>query len=326
MPMLTRRALLAAMPLMALPVSASPALAQSGGFDAFLAGLRQDAARAGVSDAVFDRAFAGVQPNQKVIELDHHQPEFTLTWAEYRERVLPAARMGTARQNALDQAALLNAVGQRFGVDPFTVVGIWGIESAFGAHKGTYRLTEALATLAWEGRRAGFFRGELINALKILQQGDVTPEQMTSGYAGAMGQPQFMPSSYLSYAVDFDGDGRRDIWNSVPDTMGSIANYLSRKGWRPGEPWGQPIWVPPGVDPMLTGREHVQSLGEWMRLGVRRVDQTRFDRTDVPGSVLLPDGIGGEAFMVYANFNVIRRYNPSDFYALAVGLLGNAAA
>jgi membrane-bound lytic murein transglycosylase B len=141
-----------------------------------------------------------------------------------------------------------------------------------------------------------------------------------------MGQPQFMPSSYLSYAVDFNGDGRRDIWDSKPDVFGSIANYMARNGWRLGEPWGQPVAVPPSLDPAVARRENPRSLGAWMQLGVRRPDGSWFSRADVPGALLLPDGIApGQGFMVYANFNAIRRYNPSDFYALAVGLLGDAA-
>ena len=205
-------------------------------------------------------------------------------------------------------------------------MGIWGIESAFGSNKGNYRLVEALTTLAWEGRRASYFRKELINALRILDSGDVSAGRMTSGWAGAMGQPQFMPSSYLSYAVDFDGDGRRDIWDSRADVFGSIANYLARSGWRTGEPWGQPVRVPPSLSPAIAGRDRKRSLGAWSELGVRRADGTAFGRSDVDGALLLPDGIApGHGFMVYRNFNAIRRYNPSDFYALAVGLLGDAA-
>ncbi len=149
---------------------------------------------------------------------------------------------------------------------------------------------------------------------------------MTGSWAGAMGQPQFMPDSYLRYAVDFDGDGRRDIWASRADALASIANYLARSGWRAGEPWGQPVRVPPAFDAAETGRDRSRALGEWMRLGVRRADGSRFGRADVAGAVVMPDGPGGEAFMVYPNFTAIRRYNPSDFYALAVGLLGDAVA
>jgi membrane-bound lytic murein transglycosylase B len=319
--MLKRRVLLAS--AAALPMAAR---AQDGGFDRFVDGVIAEARRAGIRDATLRAAFAGITFNQHVIELDHHQPEFNLTWPEYRAKVLPDTRLQAARANYARDRTLLAAVERRFGVGPLVVMGIWGIESAFGANKGNYRLVEALSTLAWEGRRASYFRKELLNALRILDSGDVTPARMTSGWAGAMGQPQFMPSSYLSYAVDFDGDGRRDIWDSEPDVLGSIANYLARNGWRAGEPWGQPVAVPPSISPAIAGRDNRRPLGAWMELGVRRPDGSRFSRADVPGALLLPDGIApGQGFMVYANFSAIRRYNPSDFYALAVGLLGDAA-
>ena len=321
--MLNRRTLILSTALMPL---AAPAGAQDG-FAAFVNGVKAEARRAGIRDATLQQAFAGVQPNQRVIELDRRQPEFTLTWPEYRARVLPDSRLQAARENYARERGLLAQVEARFGVDPLIIVGIWGIESAFGANKGNYRLVEALSTLAWEGRRASYFRGELMNALRILDQGDVTPSRMTGGYAGAMGQPQFMPSSYLRYAVDFDGDGRRDIWDSKPDVFGSIANYLARSGWRRGEPWAQPVRLPPGFNEAAAGRDNKRSLGEWMRQGVRRDDGREFSRPDAQGGIVVPSGAApGEGFMTYANFNVIRRYNPSDFYALAVGLLGDAAA
>jgi peptidoglycan lytic transglycosylase B len=212
----------------------------------------------------------------------------------------------------------------RFGVDPGVVAGIWGLESSFGTGMGDFHVVEALATLAWEARRAGFFRGELLAALRILQHGDVTPAHMLGSYAGAMGQPQFMPSSYLRYAVDFEGHGRRDIWTSRPDVLGSIANYLAQSGWRGGEQWGQPVSLPARFDTAATGREIQRPVGEWMRLGVRAADGRSLAHADVPAAMLLPDGGAGDAFLVYANFAAIRRYNPSDYYALVVGLLGDA--
>ncbi len=302
----------------------SPAFGQDS-FEGFVAGVKAEARRAGIRDATLAAAFAGVGPNQRVIELDRHQPEFNLTWPQYRDRVLPAARLQAARENYGREQSLLTRVEAQFGVDRFTILGIWGIESAFGANRGTYRLVEALSTLAWEGRRAAYFRKELINVLRILDAGDVTPARLTGGWAGAMGQPQFMPSSYLSYAVDFDGDGRRDIWDSKADVFGSIGNYLARNGWRRGEPWGQPVRVPGSL--RGGGRDDRRPLGEWMRAGVTRTDGRPFNRTDVMGALVQPDGVApGEGFMVYANFGAIRRYNPSDFYALAVGLLGDSAA
>ena len=310
----------------ALPFFARPVLAQDE-FGGFLNGLRAEARRAGIREATLQQAFAGVQPNQRVIELDRRQPEFTLTWPEYRARLLPDSRLQAAQENYARERGLLVQVEQRFGVDPLIIMGIWGIESAFGANKGSYRLIEALSTLAWEGRRAAYFRTELINALRILDQGDVTPARLTGGYAGAMGQPQFMPSSYLRYAVDFDGDGRRDIWDDKADVFGSIANYLAKNGWRRDEPWAQAVRLPAGFDTAAAGRDNRRSLGDWMRAGVRRQDGSGFERPEILGAVVVPGGAAaGEGYMTYANFNVIRRYNPSDFYALAVGLLGAAAA
>ena len=316
--MITRRVALS-LPLAALPFAAWAQV----GFASFVAGVRAEAVRAGIRGATVDAAFEGVQPNPKVVELDHHQPEFTMSWAQYKQRVLPPLRLEEGRRAYGGEAGLLGSLMDRYPADPGIVMGIWGLESGFGAKTGNYRIVEALATLAYDGRRAGYFRGELINALRILNAGDVSPRAMTGSWAGAMGQPQFMPSSYLHYAVDADGDGRRDMWTSRADVFGAVANYLARWGWRPGEPWGQPVRVPDGMAGR-TGREVVRPLAEWQAEGVRRIDGRGFSRGDVRGAVLLPDGEGGEAYMVYTNFNVIRRYNPSDFYALGVGLLANA--
>jgi membrane-bound lytic murein transglycosylase B len=319
--MLSRRSLLAA----SLPaVLAVPAAAAPDSFQGFLASLRIEARRAGISAATLERAFAGVQPNQKVLERDRHQPEFTMTWAQYRALLITDQRIANGRAAFQQNRALLARVQDRFAVSPGVITGIWGLESSFGTGMGDFHVVEALATLAWEGRRASFFRGELLAALRILEHGDVTPAHMLGSYAGAMGQPQFMPSSYLRYAVDFEGHGRRDIWTSKPDVLGSIANYLAQSGWRGSEPWGQAIFLPPSFDHTATGRDNRRPVGEWSRLGVRAADGRPLPRTEVQGAVLLPDGVGGDAFLVYANFNAIRRYNPSDYYALAVGLLGDA--
>ncbi|MBC7798988.1 MAG: lytic murein transglycosylase [Gemmatimonadaceae bacterium] len=320
--MLNRRTLI----LTAAATAAAPYAHAQGGFDAFVRGVKAEAKRAGIRDATLEQAFAGVVPNPRVIELDRRQPEFTLTWPEYRARVLPDSRIQAARDNYARERTLLAQVNERYGVDPLIIVGIWGVESAFGTNKGNFRLVESLSTLAWEGRRAAFFRSELLNVLRILDQGDVSAARLTGGWAGAMGQPQFMPSSYLRSAVDFDGDGRRDIWDSKPDVFGSIANYLAKAGWRRNEPWAQPVRLPAGFDTAGAGRDKSRALGDWMRAGVRRDDGRDFGRTDVMGAVVVPTGAAaGEGYMTYPNFNVIRRYNPSDFYALAVGLLGEAA-
>ncbi len=321
--MLSRRLALASTVALAVAPSAR---AQEQSFPRFVDNVMAEARRAGIRDATLQAAFAGVSPNAHVIELDRNQPEFNLTWPEYRAKVLPDTRLQLARQNYARERTLLGDVQRRFAVDPAVVMGIWGIESNFGSNKGNYRLVEALSTLAWEGRRAGYFRKELINALRILDSGDVGPSRLTGGWAGAMGQPQFMPSSYLTYAIDFDGDGRRDIWDSKPDVFGSIANYMARSGWRSGEPSAQPVSVPASISPASATRDVKRSLGTWMEMGIRREDGSPFSRPDVQGALVIPTGAApGEGFMVYPNFNSIRRYNPSDFYALAVSLLGDTA-
>jgi membrane-bound lytic murein transglycosylase B len=318
----TRRVVLASAVPAALSASAFAAPVDS--FHSFLNDVRAEARRAGIRPATLDIAFAGVAPNQKVLERDRHQPEFTLTWARYRALVVTDKRIVAGRQAVAANRALFQSVEQRYGVGPGVIAGIWGLESSFGTGTGDFRVVEALATLAWEGRRASFFRGELMAALKILDHGDVAPGGMTGSYAGAMGQPQFMPSSYLRYAVDFDGSGRRDIWTSKPDVLASIANYLAQSGWRAGQTWGQPVILPAGLD--AEGRDVKRPLSEWVRDGVRPVSERWVATADAQTGLVAPDGAGGEVFAVFANFGAIRRYNPSDFYAIAVGLIGDQVA
>jgi membrane-bound lytic murein transglycosylase B len=233
-------------------------------------------------------------------------------------------RIDAGRAAVAANRVLFQRVEQRYGVATGVIAGIWGVESSFGTGTGDFRVVEALATLAWEGRRASFFRGELIAALKILEHGDVSPAAMTGSYAGAMGQPQFMPTSYLRYAVDFDGHGRRDIWTSKPDVLGSIANYLAESGWRSGQTWGQQVTVPPGME--VAGRDVRRSLSDWAKAGVRPLEGRWAGPGDTTAGLVAPDGAGGETFAVFGNFAAIRRYNPSDYYALSVGLIGDQVA
>jgi membrane-bound lytic murein transglycosylase B len=318
--MLKRRTILAAAPAL---LAAGRASAATSDFSAFLAGLRAEARRAGIAQSTLDHALAGLTPNAKVLERDRHQPEFTMTWAQYRDLLITEKRINAGKEAFAQNRALFGRVEQRFGVPPGVIAGIWGLESSFGTKTGDFRVVEALATLAWDGRRASFFRGELMAALKILDHGDVTPARMTGSYAGAMGQPQFMPTSYLRYAVDLEGTGRRDIWTSRPDVLGSIANYLARSGWHAEEPWGQTVWLPQGFDAQRAGRGNKQPLQFWARQGVRPAAGQWRMNAEAPSALILPGGAGGDAFIVFGNFGAIRRYNPSDFYALAVGLLGD---
>lgn len=295
-------------------------------FQAFLNGVRAEARKQGVSSATLDNAFRGIAPNEKVMERDRRQPEFTMTWDRYRALVINDKRVVSGREAWRQDRALLGQVQSRYGVDPRIILGIWGLESNFGTSTGSFHVIEALATLSWEGRRASFFRKELLAALKILEAGDIVPGRMTGSYAGAMGQPQFMPTSFIHYAVDFDGDGKRDIWNDRADVFGSIANYLAKSGWRTGESWGVRAVVPRGFDTNQAGRKNRRTPAEWSRLGVR-ADASAWPGGDAPAALLLPDSVNGgdtgEAFLVGANFLAIRRYNPSDFYALGVALLGD---
>ena len=319
--MFTRRAL-AALPF-ALP--AAPALAQSGSFDSFLDGVRAEARRGGVSPGTISRAFTGLRPNDRVLELDRRQAEFTQTWPQYRDGRLSATRIENGRRAMLENRPLLSAIQGRFRVEPRAVVAIWGLETSYGGFTGTFNVIEALATLAWEGRRAAFFRAELLAALRILDAGNVSVERMRGSHAGAMGHPQFMPTSFERLAVDFDGDGRRDIWDSRADALGSIANYLSRSGWREPEPWGFEVRLPPSMP--MDGLDHrnTRPMADWARMGVRH-----FDGGSLPGyggdwAVVIPgySRRDTQSFLVGQNFMAIRRYNPSNFYATAVGMLSD---
>ena len=313
--MLARRTLIAA------AASLAPSLASADGFATFVASVKADARRAGIRPVTLDRAFAGVHMNPKVIELDRHQPEFTLTWQQYRDRIVSDARIARGREMFARHRTLLAAVTNRYGVPPGVIMGIWGLESDFGQSTGGFNVIEALATLAWEGRRASFFRSELMDALRILDHGDIAPERMSGSYAGAMGQPQFMPDSFLKFAVDFSGNGRRDIWNDYGDIFASVANYLAKSGWSSHVPWGVPARVPAEFNPALAGRENQRRVADWTAMGVRPGGALPAEAT---AAVILPGGAGGEAFLVcHPNFLAIRRYNPSDFYCLSVGLIGD---
>jgi membrane-bound lytic murein transglycosylase B len=318
----TRRLALAAL-LGGLPAAAGAATQT---FAAFLDGVRAEARRQGVSQATLNRALANLSPNQRVLELDRRQPEFTQTWAQYRDARLSQQRIDAGRRAFADNRATLEAVQARFRVPARVVVAIWGLETNYGGFTGNFSVIESLATLAWDGRRSAYFRAELIAALKILDAGHVAPERMRGSWAGAMGHPQFMPTNFDRLAVDMDGDGRRNIWDSKPDALGSIANYLARSGWREDELWGREVVLPAGFNPDDARRDNTRPLRDWVRAGVRRPDGTDLPALDLQTAILLPDGAGGQAFAVYPNFNVIRRYNPSNFYALAVGMLSDRVA
>jgi len=320
----TRRVILSAASAALLVPGAARAASQS--FEAFLDGVRSEARRQGVSAATLNRALTGIRANDRVLELDRRQPEFTQTWEQYRDARLSQTRIDAGRRAFADNRATLEAVQVRFKVSPRVVVAIWGLETNYGGFTGNFNVVESLATLAWDGRRATYFRNELMAALKILDAGHVAADRMRGSWAGAMGHPQFMPSNFDRLAVDMDGDGRRDIWDNRADALGSIGNYLARSGWREEELWGREVILPPGFNPEEARRENTKPLREWVRMGVRRPDGSSLPALDMEAAIITPGGAGGQAFAVYHNFNVIRRYNPSNFYALAVGMLSDRVA
>ncbi len=297
-----------------------PSAASAGFFFTFLASLQARALAAGIPRAIVMQTTQHLVPNATVLKLDHHQAEFTETWAEYSSHVLSQTRIQAGAQKAAASRNLLAAVTSRFGAGAEPLLGIWGIETNYGANQGNFDVIDALTTLAWD-RNSSFFGRQVIAAMRIVANGDAPAQQLIGSYAGAMGQPQFMPTVYLSTAISFSGAGRPDIWNSDADTLASMANYLVKYGWQPGLPSSEPVYAPE-LAPAQTGRDVVRSLDDWRQAGVQRLPGAIDLPGNTPAAVLFPDGTGGEAFLVYANFHVIRRYNASDFYALAVGALG----
>jgi len=321
---LSRRALLAAAPLLTVPLGGGIAAAAESDFSGFLAGVRRDASLQGIRPATIDIAFRSIQYLPHVVELDRRQPEQKMTFAEYLDKVVTQQRLEDGRRHLVDNWGLLQQVWQRFRVQPRFVAALWGVESDFGRTMGAYSVPAALATLAYDGRRGAMFRAELIASLKILDQGNIRADGMVGSWAGAMGQCQFMPTTFLSYAVDFDGDGRRDIWNDRADVLGSIANYISRLGWRAEESWGREVAVPDDFDSRLAGLDSRRSTVEWSRLGVRPASGAAFTGREPAASLVLPDGTGGTALLVYDNFRVIKRWNNSNYFAAAVGYIADS--
>lgn len=298
-------------------------VADTQGLQRWLAGFRIRAAAAGISDAVMDQALVGLSYDADVVRRDRSQSEFTKTIWDYLDTAASDARVENGKAALAKHGRILQAIEDRYGVEKEIVAAIWGLESAYGTFRGSVPTIQSLATLAYDGRRAAFFEGELLAALKILQSGDTVAAQMQGSWAGAMGHTQFMPSSYLAYAVDFDGDGKRNIWGDSPaDALASTAAYLAGFGWTKGALWGVEITLPAGFDYDQTSERVKKNVTEWQASGVRRVDGG-----DLPdhgtASVLLPGGARGAAFLIYSNFQVIERYNTADAYVIAVGHLAD---
>ncbi|MFC3676734.1 lytic murein transglycosylase [Ferrovibrio xuzhouensis] len=306
-------------------------------FDAFLVDLRREALQKGIKPDVVNTALTGVDPVMRIIQRDRNQAEFKLDFATYRDRVITPANIARGQKLRDDNLDLLRQVSVRYGVQPRFILAIWGIETRYGAVKADVPLFHSLATLAFDRRRSSYFRNELFSALTMLDRGYIDFPTLKGSWAGAMGQPQFMPSSYLAYAEDFDGDGKRDIWNNRGDVFASIANYLAKHGWTTAQTWGREVKVPASLQNRLgefarqgqSGCRAIDQMtrdlpvAEWGKLGVRRADGGELPKVQVAGALVQPDGAGGPSFLVYGNYRAILRYNCAHHYALTVSLLAD---
>ncbi len=308
---------------------ATGAEAQESSFDAWLAGFRAEAAAAGIRTEIIDEAFEGLSINDRVYELNDNQPEFSRAIWDYLDRAVSQTRADNARAKIAEHRSLLSLIEQAYGVDAEIIVAIWGLESSFGAILGDYDAIQALATLAYDGRRTGYGRSQLIGALKIIQNGYAARSELKGSWAGAMGHTQFIPTTYLAYAIDHDGDGRRDIWNNLGDVFASTANYLSVSGYRQNEAWGVEVRLPAAFDYALADGAVRKPLVEWAALGAESTNSesllSRFD-PNLRGRLMLPAGARGPAFLAFPNFDAILKYNRSTAYALAVSFLSEEAA
>ena len=297
-------------------------------FAAWLEGARADAAKRGIKPATIAAALTDIAPIPRIIELDNSQPEFSNTFTRYLNSAVSDKRVANGRAQMKKHAALLAALEKQYGVPGRFLVAFWGLESDFGRDSGSFPVVNALATLAYDGRREAFFRDEMLKALVILDRGHITLAKMKGSWAGAMGQTQFMPSTFLSSAIDQDRNGQVDIWDSVPDTLGSGANYLKNLGWDAARTWGREVRIPESFDVKLASldvdaKENMKPLAAWVTLGVRRADGGPLPTADIPASLVLPAGARGPAFLIYDNYRIILKWNRSAFYAIAVGHLAD---
>jgi len=308
-------------------LTTSPVMAgDQASYEAWLKGFKAKAAQQGISRSTINAAFAGSEFKPRVIELDRKQPESKLTFAQYRERIVSQQRIKQGQHELRKHRALLDEIGRAYGVQPQYIVALWGIETNYGGNTGGFDVIDALGTLAYEGRRAEFFTKELLNALKIIDGGHISAANMKGSWAGAMGQSQFMPSSFLAYAQDYNRDGKKDIWGTKADVFASAANYLARSGWTEGERWGRLVRVPSTLPDSMIDRKKKRSLAEWTRLGVTLPNGAPLPVADMRAGMVAPDGANGPKYLTYGNYDVIMKWNRSTYFATSVGLLANAIA
>jgi membrane-bound lytic murein transglycosylase B len=292
-------------------------------YDRFVKSFWPTAKRAGISRATYDSAFAGLTPDPEVIEKDAYQPEFILSASYYLALTVTDTRIRIGKEKLAQHEEALDAIEKRYGVDRHVLVAIWGMETNFGQFMGDKNIIRALSTLAYTGRRKKFGRTQLLAALKMLERGYITPDKIMGSWAGAAGYTQLIPSNYLKFAVDFDGDGKRDVWETPADALASTANYLARAGWTPGHTWGYEVVLPGRVGIGYAGRRRSRSLKRWMALGVKRVKDQEFPRPGDRAYLYLPAGRKGPTFLLLDNFRVIMRYNAAHKYAMAVAHLSD---
>jgi len=307
-----------------LTLSPRPGVAQEVTFDAWLVDLRTEAAAKGISSATLDAALTGLQPIPRVIELDRRQPEFTWTFRDYMTKLVNAQRVEKGKRKLAQNSKLLNEIGAKYGIQPRYLVAFWGLETDFGRlAEGYFPTIAALATLAHDGRRSTFFRAQLMAALKILDEGHISPAKMKGSWAGAMGHFQFIPTTFQAYAQDYDGDGHKDIWGNQADAYASAANFLTKSGWKGDEIWGREVVLPSGFDFNLASMKVKKNLDQWQALGIRRLGGADLPKVEIAASVVAPAGAKGPAFMIYGNFRTIMVWNRSIFYGIAVGHLAD---
>ena len=302
--------------------------ATEAGYASWVKEFKSKARAEGVSQKTLDAAFAETKFLPRVIELDRKQPESKMTFAQYKERIVSAQRINQGRHEFQKHRALLNEIGAHYGVQPQYIVALWGIETNFGSNTGGFSVVNSLATLAYEGRRKEFFSDELMNALKIIDGGHISAQSMKGSWAGAMGQSQFMPSSFLAYAQDYNKDGKKDIWGTKADVFASAANYLSSSGWKAGERWGRRI-LTKGVNENMVGREKKKTLKQWSDIGVTLYNGDPLPIVDgMMAGLVAPDGLYTQdpKYLTYGNYDVIMKWNRSTYFATSVGLLADAIA
>jgi membrane-bound lytic murein transglycosylase B len=304
----------------------APAAAET--FPQFLTQLEAQAVKTGLPRDFVSMQLQGLEPHQRIIELDRQQagPGTRAPWPVYRDRVITKARINKGRALMAEHSALLHKIGRHYGVPPQYIVALWGLETSYGANTGGFDVVQALATLAWEGRRREMFTDETLNALKILYEGHIPRKSFKGSWAGAMGQCQFMPSSFFKFAQDWTGDGHKDIWTAKADVFASTANYLHTEGWEDNIRWGRRVKLTKPVPSSMIGLESRATLATWANYGVIGANGAALPLENIEASLLAPDGLDGEIFLVYMNFRTIMKWNRSTNFALSVGHLADHIA